>query len=381
MSFVPVYSTDEIYVGNDTSKGLTAELERLNQTAGTPGPAGADGQDGQDGADGADGITPHIGDNGNWFIGESDTGVAATGPQGPTGATGATGPQGPKGDKGDKGDPGSDATVTAAGVLELIKTVDGAGSGLDADTLDGKNASDFATTNHTHNGGLIAEHTGSPYAKLTVKDTKLETRVYKNASTTADFGTTIADYDADGKRDVMILCRNNALPNKVYMSVENDDGSRTVYYLYGEHHKPTAEDVGALPSSGDANVAGVLKVQGAQAIYNNGSRETFGSGKLETYITGTNLYSRTAISVASDERLKDVREIDKARLINFMKQIKFVEYALKDDIKKTPHLGVLAQQLISIDAEIARYFVSMGEDGFYSVDYAALGLLAMLALQ
>ena len=32
---------------------------------------------GADGADGADGITPHIGKNGNWWIGETDTGVNA----------------------------------------------------------------------------------------------------------------------------------------------------------------------------------------------------------------------------------------------------------------------------------------------------------------
>ena len=45
-------------------------------------------------------VTPHIGANGNWFIGETDTGKPSRGAQGPkgeTGATGATGPQGPAG--------------------------------------------------------------------------------------------------------------------------------------------------------------------------------------------------------------------------------------------------------------------------------------------
>lgn len=109
---------------------------------------------------GTEGITPHIGTNGNWFIGDTDTGVAATGldgakwfvqdnePQtgvntgdywldtgtgdvymavvsvgtpvnwkptdanltGPTGATGATGPQGPKGDTGVTGPQGPKGT-------------------------------------------------------------------------------------------------------------------------------------------------------------------------------------------------------------------------------------------------------------------------------
>lgn len=37
---------------------------------------------GEKGEDGEDGITPHIGDNGNWFIGEVDTGTKATGEDG-----------------------------------------------------------------------------------------------------------------------------------------------------------------------------------------------------------------------------------------------------------------------------------------------------------
>ena len=35
-------------------------------------------------------VTPHIGDNGNWFIGDTDTGVAAKGEKGDKGADGKT---------------------------------------------------------------------------------------------------------------------------------------------------------------------------------------------------------------------------------------------------------------------------------------------------
>lgn len=62
-----------------------AKVGYENRVTGTTGATGADGEDG---------ITPHIGDNGNWFIGETDTGVAA---QGETGATGATGEAGADG--------------------------------------------------------------------------------------------------------------------------------------------------------------------------------------------------------------------------------------------------------------------------------------------
>ena len=49
------------------------------------------------GLDGKDGKTPFIGENGNWWIGETDTGVKAAG---------IDGTDGEKGDKGDKGDAG-----------------------------------------------------------------------------------------------------------------------------------------------------------------------------------------------------------------------------------------------------------------------------------
>lgn len=56
-----------------------------------------------------DGITPHIGANGNWYLGDTDTGKPSRGemgPQGPKGDTGATGPQGEKGDTGPQGPQG-----------------------------------------------------------------------------------------------------------------------------------------------------------------------------------------------------------------------------------------------------------------------------------
>lgn len=87
---------------------------------GEDGRDGRPGQNGVNGTNGVDGISPHIGDNGNWWIGSIDTGVSAS-----NGADGASAYEvaveegfkgtviewlasliGPKGDKGDKGDPG-----------------------------------------------------------------------------------------------------------------------------------------------------------------------------------------------------------------------------------------------------------------------------------
>lgn len=46
---------------------------------------------GEAGKDGEDGLTPHIGENGNWWVGNTDTGVSAKGDKGDTGARGADG--------------------------------------------------------------------------------------------------------------------------------------------------------------------------------------------------------------------------------------------------------------------------------------------------
>ena len=75
-----------------------------------------DGADGKPGAAGADGVTPHIGDNGNWYIGSTDTGKPSRGATGAKGDAGATGPAGPAGPAGAPGKDGSDATVTAASI-------------------------------------------------------------------------------------------------------------------------------------------------------------------------------------------------------------------------------------------------------------------------
>lgn len=58
------------------------------------------------------GITPRIKDD-NWYIGDLDTRIKATGPQGIQGPQGEPGPQGPKGDTGSvpRGEPNGVASL------------------------------------------------------------------------------------------------------------------------------------------------------------------------------------------------------------------------------------------------------------------------------
>ncbi len=76
---------------------------------------------------------------------ESIIELGQTGPQGPQGPSGPTGPTGTTGPQGSQGAAGADGSPdTAAQVLAKLVTVDGPGSGLDADKLDGNQASAFA---------------------------------------------------------------------------------------------------------------------------------------------------------------------------------------------------------------------------------------------
>ena len=145
-----------------TDKSGTTEAQVLNGKDGrdgTDGSPGRDGVDGQPGKDGKDGITPTIGDNGNWYLGDTDTGKPSrgeTGPQGPQGEqgpTGATGPQGPKGDTGTTGADGKSAYQYAQ---------EGGYTGTEAEFATKLAAEKFANPNAlTFTGAVTGSYDGS----------------------------------------------------------------------------------------------------------------------------------------------------------------------------------------------------------------------------
>ena len=71
------------------------------------GDKGDKGDQGDKGDKGDPGLIPYIGVNGNWWLGATDTGVAAAGPKGDKGDTGATGATGPTGATGATGAAGA----------------------------------------------------------------------------------------------------------------------------------------------------------------------------------------------------------------------------------------------------------------------------------
>ena len=79
-------NTEQPYIGENGNWFIgdkdTGVYANGTGSQGVEGPRGTDGNNGANGIagkDGKDGLTPYIGENGNWFIGDKDTGIPATG--------------------------------------------------------------------------------------------------------------------------------------------------------------------------------------------------------------------------------------------------------------------------------------------------------------
>ena len=71
----------------DNGNWYVGSTDTGKPSRGATGAPGKDGADGKPGAAGADGVTPHIGDNGNWYVGSTDTGKPSRGAPGASGHT------------------------------------------------------------------------------------------------------------------------------------------------------------------------------------------------------------------------------------------------------------------------------------------------------
>lgn len=94
-------------------------------------------------------------------------------------------------------------------------------------------------------GGLTIEANGG-FLQMDDKDSGGGTRLYKNASSTVDYGTYLADTAPNGARGALIIRSRAADAEKLQLTVTDTAGVSTDYQLYGEHHKPTPAEIGAV---------------------------------------------------------------------------------------------------------------------------------------
>ena len=241
-----------------------------------------------------------------------------------------------------------------------------------------------APASHTHTDNVLVQKASGPAVNLTVTGADCKTSMYKNANATADNGTTISDYASDGTRDSLILARGLALTNKLRLVVNHGGDETATYAIYGEHHKPTAAEVGALALTGgtvtgETNFSGgLVRLKGTQTLYHSGSQLIFGSNNLPTRIGGSAITATQTIQVDSDERLKEnVAPVDAEACIKLIADIavKTFNYIGNDD----PCMGVIAQELAN--NELAKFFVSTGPEGYMAVKEAGMIWPTIVALQ
>lgn len=123
----------------------------------------------------------------------------------------------------------------------------------------------------------------------------------------------------------------------------------------------------------------ILRVNGQQAIYDSGTMMTLGTNNRETMIAGSKIYSKVAISVSSDKRLKEaVKAADVEKLAEMVNKIKVVNYKYIDN--EAEHIGVIAQDLLKTAPE-ASLFVSKDDKGFYAVSMTELVFPLIAAVQ
>ena len=256
---------------------------------GTDGLNGKDGVDGKPGAAGANGVTPHIGDNGNWYIGSTDTGNPSRGATGAKGDVGATGPAGPQGPA---GAPGSDATVTAASITDALGYKPAAPSDIPAVPTAEINANTAARHTHANKAvidsitGLVAaENLDNPghttdlvqYGAFQVAAQRILVQIPTVPETlpnpkalTLKVGGATATYDGSSAQEVdfpeIVVAESVTSPtytNQVPLSV---DASGAIYNGVGYKSGVSLNSSGAeIPSSGVA-VSGYIPVKKGDII-------------------------------------------------------------------------------------------------------------------
>ena len=122
---VGAISQSDLQAATDAALAQAKASGAFDGATGPAGPQGPAGAPGKDGTAGADGITPHIGDNGNWYIGSTDTGKPSRGVAGAKGSDGANGKDGAQGEKGADGKTPVRGTDywTAADKQEIVNSV------------------------------------------------------------------------------------------------------------------------------------------------------------------------------------------------------------------------------------------------------------------
>lgn len=281
--------------------------------------------------------------------------------------------------------------MTAAEILAALKTVDGADSGIDADTLDGLDSTAFALANHNHDEAYspVTHNHDTAYAPLTHSHNEYATT---SALTTLENAVDSLENALDEKAEANHI-HNDYITSLVYSSGLNGkaDVNHThseyadIDHTHSEYAPANHTHSGYLPTSGGSvsgnlNVGGILRVNNQQAIYDSGTMVTLSTNNRETMIAGSKIYSKVQISVSSDERLKEaINPAPTDALAEMIDKLNVCTYNYIGSDEE--NVGIIAQELIRDNPILADYFVRTDKDGYYSVKAADLVFPIIAAVQ
>lgn len=316
--------------------------------------------------------------------------------------------------------------------LTRIVSVDGAGSGLDADMLDGKQASEFALASHNHTGYAASTHSHSgyattshnhdaDYAHIDHTHAGFASSSHNHDSDYADINHSHSGYASSNHSHSGYASSSHTHSNYASSTHKHDSDyaalnhSHTGYASSSHTHSNYASsthnhDSSYLASSGgtvdgDVNVTGSYKIDGQSVVTHDGTNVKFGSVNRATTINclstadmtlnGVGVWSPTlkprggnanqnlgtpsyrfnycylvnSPSVSSDKRLKEnITEVDADEMLAFVDKLNVVDYNFKNE-PNNERIGLIAQEVEEAGGE---KFVDVGEDGMYGLKTADL---------
>jgi len=220
-----------------------------------------------------------------------------------------------------------------------------------------------AASNHTHTpasiGAAAADHSHSGYAASGHSHTPASIGAAA-ASHTHDYAAsdhTHSGYAASGH-------------SHTPASIGAAAASHTHDYAASDHAHADYFPKAGGDITGEVNLAyGLLRLKSVQTLFHSGTQLVFGSNNLPTRIGGSAITATKTIQVDSDERLKEnIAPVDAEACRKLIEgiDVKTFNYIGQTD----PCMGVIAQELLP--ADLAKFFVSTGPEGYLSVKEAGM---------
>ena len=170
---------------------------------------------------------------------------------------------------------GATADQTPAEILAAVKTVDGAGSGLDADTLDGQHASYFATATHAHTWAAI---TGKPTVFTPDTHTHAQSEIVGLTTALNAKATLGADANFDDVTSASLASDKIITSNNGYVGAVGDNFAyfyaRDTDYAYG--YRWGQNSSGALIYQRCSGADGEVGEAALMAIHSTGHLQMYG---------------------------------------------------------------------------------------------------------